>query len=64
MHLSNASSTDNTIEWYNGFNDTQAVFYPAMVALPNNPEPKQKSDDPLDWLREQTIEICELASAK
>jgi hypothetical protein len=65
MDLSNSSSTDNTIHWnwYNDLNDAQTVFYPASVAIPNF-EPKQKPDDPLDWLREQTIEICELASAR
>jgi hypothetical protein len=52
--------SDNTT--YN-YTSLPMTIYPAMVALPNQSEPEKKSDDPLDWLREQVSEICELATS-
>jgi hypothetical protein len=37
-------------------------MYPAMVALPA-PEPEQKDNSALGWLRGQVDEYCELARA-
>jgi hypothetical protein len=52
---------DNSTYNYQTTADTTMTIYPAMVAIPT-PEPEpQKSNNPLEWLRSQVDEICNLA---
>lgn len=56
------NSTLNSIHSYQSTSDAMTI-YPAMIAIPNTEPEPQKSNNPLDWLREQVNEICNLALA-
>ncbi len=55
--------TFNVIDNYNTSASANTMqVYPAFVATPVEPEPEPELT-PLDWLRGQVSEVCELAFA-